>query len=118
GFELKILSKGIGDVSSKDLVFAQVEVEENHVPRLPIYMFNVDIDANAIQWTAKHSNLMSSIQPKKYSVFLDILQDLVQEIKLKIARQKNRPDPKERASQKEQSAPKSEGKREKTHRKD
>jgi small GTP-binding protein len=87
GFELKLLAKGLGDLTSHELSIAQVEHEENGVPRIPIYLFNVGLDSNATQWMTKHSQAAASLHPKQFDVFLDILSDLKQEIRLKIERQ-------------------------------
>lgn len=87
GFELKILAQGVGDISSHDLAIAQVEIEENEVPRVPVYLFNVALDPNAQQWMNKHTQLAHALLPKPYEVFLDILKDVDSEIKLKVARQ-------------------------------
>lgn len=94
GFELKILAQGVGDISSHDLAIAQVEIEENEVPRVPVYLFNVTLDSNAQQWMTKHTQLAHALLPKPYEVFLDILKDVASEIKLKVARQAALPEAK------------------------
>lgn len=87
GFELKLLVQGIGDVTTHDLSIAQVEFEENHVPRIPFFLFNTGFDANAEQWLKRHSNSASAFQINSHDVFLNILKDLKQEIRLKKERQ-------------------------------
>jgi len=87
GYELKLIVQGVGNVTTHDLAIAQVEHEENGVPRIPMYLFNVELDPNALQWLAKHPTSATAVVPKTHDVFLDILNDLKQEIRMKIARQ-------------------------------
>lgn len=96
GFELKILAQGVGDISSHDLAIAQVEIEENKVPRVPVYLFNVSLEPNAQQWMAKHPQMAGSLLPKHHEVFLDILNDLSSEITHKMGRQAALPPPPKR----------------------
>lgn len=123
GFELKLLAHGVGDITSHDLAIAQVEIEENGVPRIPLYLFNVELEQNAQQWMTKHSKLNGALLPRHFDVFLDILKDLSSEIKLKIARQaalaplpiqkKNETIPRREESDKNDTAPRRSMKREK-----
>lgn len=91
GYELKVLAQGVGDVTTHDLAIGQVEHEENGVPRIPMYLFNVALDSNAQHWMARHSAAAQAILPKTHDVFLDILKDLKQEIRMKIERQATLP---------------------------
>jgi small GTP-binding protein len=91
GFSLKMLVKGIGNVTTHDLTVVQVENEENGVPRIPLFLFNVGFDSNTQHWLAKKPHVHRAIEIKPHNVFLDILKELRAEIKHKLDRQTRLP---------------------------
>ena len=68
---------GVGDATINDLFHAQVEVEENGHPVIPIYCFGrISLDHHANEWMGKQHELKGKLVVKEFGVIYDLIDDV------------------------------------------
>lgn len=88
-FELKIVSQGVGSLNPNDLFMAKLELEENKVARIPVFCFQVGVDSKGKDWM--RSNVLSKkLFVLQHNVFTEMLEDVKEEIKMKMLRIEDR----------------------------
>lgn len=82
GYDLKILSQGVGDVNPNDLFVAKIILEENEIDNIYLFCFQVGLDANAKNWM-RSNTLAKNIVLKSYKIFTDMVDDIKEIIETK-----------------------------------
>lgn len=102
--QVDVIVSGVGPVTSSDLFHAQVEVEENEHPFVPILCFGgVGLDPQAKDWLAKQDGALQERLPvRQHTVIYELIRDL--RTALETAAQKKEQKTQMQALRKEQRA--------------